>query len=310
MSIIKKIKWRRGMEITPAVFEAVDLYNADMNRVAYQAASCERYGLFPNESGNIVSTIEDGQLHIVASPIMALTRSGCIIHSDAIDKKFLLPKTLSGVLYITMIEEGEDSLIINDTLFATPKYSFECKNLSDIDSKSVAIAKISFERGQWKIDKNYITPVISIKCSGRLVDALQKFREDITIITNTLTEKNYLESPSLLHILNAELNVYDGNESPKALWVLLHKITTCLSGLNLDSENMPPISLAQNFNNDDICLSLLCFDEYLSGFVRFVKDLEGRVGDKPIVRIIKPKSQDSNNPEPEVPEYDPSYIKI
>lgn len=308
MSIIKKIKWRRGMEITPAVFEAVDRYNAAIAYTAYRAASFERYGLFPSNSGNsIISTINGNQLHITAPPLMALTKTGRLIITDAIEKIFTLPAPNETTLYITIIEDGEDNPIINDILYSTPNYRFDCCEFSDLNPDSLAIAKIHTENGHWAADKNYIPPSTTLYSSKRLQNAVPEILEDCNDILSSLTEKGYLDPTTLLNLLISELSVFDGSESPKSLWILIYKITAFLSSLDLVLEDVPSLPQMQKFNNDDIylCLHNLC--EYINKFAIAVKNLDAVESSKPIAKMTRIIEQPQ---EEQKDEFDQSYIKI
>ena len=270
MNFFRKIKWHRGMEITPGTFEAVDRYNESMVESARKLAVIGSYGLMPSSDKNFHTTIIDGMVSVQVYFLEAVTRSGRLfqISGDAISLK--QPHARGRECYVVVHADGDIEQEINNVVFSKPRFAYDYCSLDEIGVDSLPIAKLTMDSGIWHMQELYIPPCVSVGAHPELMSIVTNSDKMLKTIISKLENRQANLDLQYLRLLSIELEDYDGSESPKTFCLLLKKIVSLLYALNIKGVSLPDRAEIVPFNNDDV---LLC----VSKMIVYMRDFENAV---------------------------------
>jgi hypothetical protein len=256
MKTIKRLDWKRGMEVMPSTFIASDnfqQFNHDINRKLITQKS---YGLLPKVKFDIQSVIVDAILEIQEIYCEAITKNGVLIQ---LFEKFTipLPSLLTGEHYIVAQIKDISHVEINEIPYLQVEYYYEVKQWAELSDGNVfPIIKIKKDGEYWE-KVEYIPPCYTISSCRILLNKHEEIRKLLNEIFETIDKKKY--QPYLvyglsLHLL--ELNNYTNNETPYELVLLLKKIIKTLLEFEPDFDGNTDKYLQSEFEHNDVLNTL------------------------------------------------------
>ena len=260
MSFFRKIKWRRGMEITPATFEAVDRYNETLAATSRRMSVRACHGLLPHSDINFPITVIEDSIAVQVYSLEAVSRSGILFQIAGDSISLRQPHACGRECYVVVHSDGDVEQEINDVPYSKPRFEYDYSQLDDIGPDSIPIAKLFLNNNSWNVQELYIPPCMSVGAHPELFKIVQKCDALLNSIILKYSNKSDVATLLSLRLLSVELHSYDGSESPKDFFVLLNKIVVALSSLSPSSANP---SEQKPFNNDDILLAISPLVDYL-----------------------------------------------
>ncbi len=260
MPFFRKIKWRRGMEITPATFEAVDRFNESLASISRRMSVMGCHGLLHDSPINFPITVIDGNISVQVYSLEAVSRSGILFQISGESISLKQPHASGRECYVVVHTDGEIEQEVNDVPYAKPRFLYDYSRLDDIGPDSIPIAKLILLNDTWNVQELYIPPCMTVGSHPELLKIVNNSKALLDSILSKYVDK--IDSARLLQIrmLSVELDTYNGYETPKELYVLLRKIVVAIDTSINSGISMPEIPA---FNNDDILLSISIITDYL-----------------------------------------------
>jgi len=278
MNIFKKIKWRRGMEITPITFEAQDQYHDSMVEATRKLVVAHGYGLVPGAELNVTTTIVDGIMSLQVLSLEAVSKSGMLmqIAGDSMSRK--QPHAKGRVCFIVVHPDGEVEQEVNQVLYSKPRYAYDYCTEDEMDDDSFPIAKLVQESDVWKVQEQYIPPCMTIGAHSEL-HHMQSFAHQLVQEIDEIIKDRYKTvDSSLLSMLMIDWNGLDSMDTPKQFYLLLRKTVWFLSTMSISEVTMPKIPEIPTFKDIDILESV---DVLVRGLSDFKHALSVKEPEKP-----------------------------
>ena len=267
--MVNKIFWSIGQEITPETFIQADNYICNQHNLIRRLIADKYYGLLPpgvtgDPSIMIKANLNRLDLYIDRLVCYGITEAGYLISFDnnalnvtsSRDESsslgitsslgassrfasppvhFTIPNSNAKAFYVVLRVNPFEQVLIepvdnDEAPEAHSDYSIIIRELGQITTDELAIAKIDNSNYSPIIDNSYIPPCMSVNACSQLLKTFESFKtlfaEIRSIITYKKDQFGKLMYP--LTLLQFELNEFSLSDPPIALVRLIKKIiTTC-----------------------------------------------------------------------------------
>ena len=283
-----RINWNVGMELLPETFIHLENQLAEYRTLLRKVQASKQFGQIPGSDFKMMVTVEGNTLSIGEVACQALLENGDLVdyHRDA-RGQLTIPGT-TDCYYLTLSPSQKTrEYELDDVPFVENEYEFSLRSLEQLPG-SMPIAKVVHEAGAWKLQDEYIIPVIALQDSALLMEMVQAMLQLVHQITSH--EKFvYLRNHDVMQLLEEEMESLGNNQSPSDFVTLCRRFARLLSYVIQEE----PLQLP-TYNPYDIQLFLLS----VCGFL--IKAFERL----PLVEIVEYQPMPKQEPEPE-PEPEP-----
>lgn len=245
----KKIKWSDGMEIGPEVFEQSDRFHLSKVQELGRFLACERHGLL---EAQINLEQEDDLVNVYIPSLFALACNGAVVRVENLKKKI---NTYDDG-FIVVREKGTTVVENKGVTLETPH--FDCICTSETNDGDIIVGKIE----KHHLKGSYFPPCYRLSAYRSLRNLYERCINYLNAIQEKIKVKEFKFDLTLLDLLAVDLNNLDLLESPKALYILLLKITVFLNGIHpsLKLPEIPP------FDDMDSAASLILLRDNLEKY--------------------------------------------
>lgn len=251
------------MEITPAVFQAVDDYNETIAECNRRIALSQSYGLLTGSDINYQTTISDDTVHIQVQLFEAVSKSGQLIRIANEEINVTIPRAKGRECYLIVHLDDYEDREINGIPFSMARFAFSFSSLDEIDHSCVAISKMLLENGRWQVQNQYIPPCFIVGAHPNFVRLIDDCRILVESVREKLSSKIEQSSSALLSMLCIDFLNLDASDHPKQFHRLLYLIVHAISILLPVSDKYPSPPTFTSFNNDDVLRCVMPFVDYL-----------------------------------------------
>lgn len=258
------------MEITPDIFEAQDQYNETMADSARRLSSLSVYGLLPETEISITMTVVNDSVSLQVHALEAVVRSGQLIKVSGDSFSRSLPHAKGNSCYVVVHRDGNVEQEVNGILYSKPRFAYDYCTLDEINKDCMPLAKLCMEQNTWRVQDLYIPPCFTLNSHPWMIQNLAAIKKEIHSIVDALENKHKVSSLENLHLLMLELDDFNGDESPKQLYLLIKKISWLLSRISIPEIKFPELQPFLQYNNYDFLLCAKPLNEYLHSFMDIV----------------------------------------
>ena len=271
MDLLKKIKWKRGMEITPSTFEETDRYWETANHNIRKLATLRSFGLTPWTSKNICVTFSDGQVNVKVIQMEVVTHSGVLMRIADSSISIKEPHDKGSECYIVVSSDHEIEQQINNTTYLIPGYTYDFRTLGEIKDCEIPFAKLIREHDVWRIQELYIPPCTTINADPELIHFVDGLTARINSVCQLLEKMIDPNISLLLKILKARLLDLDMSTPPLELYKLLSDMVLSISEVNIGGRGLPKFEKTTTFNPNDILKCLQPMIQYIEVYENVLK---------------------------------------
>lgn len=271
MELLKKIKWKRGMEITPSTFEDSDRYWETADIHIRRLAVLRSFGLTPWTSKNVCVTLSDGQVNVDVVQLEAVSRSGVLMRIADSKVAVKEPRDKGSECYLVVIADREVEKQIDSTTYIVPAYTYEFRTLGEIGDDAVSIAKLKNEHNVWHIQELYIPPCTTLNADPELMRIADATNAHVTSICNQIANTVEPFAAVLLKMQALRFTDLDMSEPPSVLHKLMADIAMILSNIVINGREMPVFDGVKAYNHNDILNSIMPLSLYLEAYDNMLK---------------------------------------
>lgn len=282
-----RINWNVGMELLPETFIHLENQLAEYRMLLRKVQASKQFGLIPGSDFKTMVTVEGNTISIGEVDCQALLENGDMVdyHRDA-RGQLTIPGTTDCYYLALSPSQKTREYELDDVPFVENEYEFTLRSLEQLPG-SMPIAKVIHEAGVWKLQDDYIIPVIALQDSALLTEMIQAMLQLVHQITSH--EKFvYLRNHDVMQLLEEEMESLGNNQSPRDFVTLCRRFARLLSYVIQEEPLWLP-----TYNPYDIQQFLLS----VCGFL--IKAFERL----PLVEIVEyqpmPKQDPVPEPEPE-----------
>ena len=281
-----RINWNVGMELTPETFIHQENLLAEYRLLLRKVQASKEFGLIPNTVFKVPVSIQGDKLILAEVECHALLPKGDLINlkrTEEVELKIVGSNDCYLAVWPTAeVHEYE----LDEVPFLENEYQFGLCTLDELPDR-MPLVKITLDDGVWKVQDDYITPVIAMESSPVMMEMTGAIRHLAQQITHHEKFK-FLNNHDIMYLLVEEMDSLDRNQNPKDFVTLCRRFVRLLSYL---SSTIPITNI--NYNPYDIQLFLNGICSFLIQFYDYLPALE-IVEYHPI-----PKQERKDEPEPE-----------
>jgi len=220
-----KIRWRKGLEVTPETFIEADNYHIAERSLLGRYSAFRWYGILSGNKFNINFKIDNQTLSIHTLECVAITREGYLINIQG-DTPYAnqLNLDMNGTdFYVLLTVDPYSFVPVDDKgLYVCPEYNLVLKRTEEAFENGIPVLKLYKEYQSFKMDEQYIPPSIALDSVPVLTQRYLVIRDTLNAIIEKLPRGEIYISAMLLKM---EINNYSLQESPQELVLLMKK--TC-----------------------------------------------------------------------------------
>lgn len=283
-----RINWNVGMELLPETFIHLENQLAEYRNLLRKVQASKQFGLIPGSVFHAAATVGGNSLAVGEVACQALLEDGGMVtyHRDA-RWQLSLPATGGDTYLAVWPSEKTRDYKLDDVPFVENEYEFGLRSLAELPG-CMPLAKVTHQNGTWKLEDDYIVPVIAMQDSNLLTEMVKAMLQLIAQIISH--EKfDYLRNHDVMRMLAEEMESLGPNQNPRDFVTLCRRFARLLSYVIFKE----PIYFIE-YNPYDIQLFLT----QVCGF--FIQAIETM----PEVEIVEYQPITKQEPEPE-PEPEP-----
>ncbi len=285
-----RIKWNTGMELLPETFIHLENQLAEYRTLLRKVQAAQQFGLIPGMPFEVEASVEDQTLFVKGLECHALLQDGGLVDvKSEVGQQWNLSSLSDSGYLAVWLSDKEREYELDEVPFVANEYEFGLRSLETLPG-TMPIAKVVCENGHWKLQDDYIVPVMTIADSqvlGEMINAMMQLVRQITA-----HEKfNYLRNHDMMRMLSEEMDSVDKSQKPSAFATLCRRFVRLLSYVITED----PVHFTK-YNPYDIQLFLT----QVCGFLIKAYEI------LPTVEIIEYQQVVKQEPEPEPePELEP-----
>lgn len=223
-----RINWNMGMELLPETFIRLENQLAEYRTMLRKVQASKQFGLIPGMPFKVMVSTESNGVALSGMECHALLQGGGIVNDKRDDKHSFPVPNKSGSLYLAVwTGESHREFEDDDVPFVANECQFGLFTLDELLGK-MPIAKIVGESGFWKIQDDYVLPVISMQDSPVLIKA----KEDIIQMIGQILSHNkfhMLRNHDMMRLLADEMACVENEQGPRDFVVLCRRFARLLT---------------------------------------------------------------------------------
>lgn len=259
-----RVSWKKGMRLSPEVFNAMDAASEDALRLVALLGSANRYGLFPAKSPFELSVnISGNVLEVTSLNCHGITRSGCIVDIvydsnfvNTFDTRVTIPGGTDGEAYYLVVKIQDDQWReINET-YSELVYSFELLGENSIIPDNCLPIGMLVNQFGWRLNEtDFVPPCLYVTAHAKFSDQLERARTLAKeIASRCLSSQMCVAKTLLANVWNASLDVYSRLDkerdtlTPGQLYCAIQQLVAsfligCFADEHLSLENQDPFAV-------------------------------------------------------------------
>ena len=271
MGTVKRIKWKRGMEVTPATFEETDRYREEADQELRRLHAIRGCGLLPQRAKSINLVLAGGVLTVKVARLEGLTKQGHLLQIADDTIELQEPRDKGHECYLAVRPDGETEFEVNNTFYRSPRYAYNFCSSSELDGNCMPIAKLVKDNDAWRIQDLYIPPCMAVGADPELADIVTMQRGRLASILGTAQGRMAPHEVMMLRLLVMELDGYSMNETPLEFYRLLKRAVLVLSSTTVAGVDSLSVPQSGSFDEYDVLKSIQPLVKYISDFHQLVQ---------------------------------------
>lgn len=278
-----RIKWNTGMELLPETFIHLESQLAEYRALLRKVQASQQFGLIPGMAFKAGVSVEGEMLNIGEVECHALLQDGGLVDVKGEIEQQLSLTGLNDSRYLAVWPSAKErEYEIDEVPFVANEVEFGLRTLEALPG-TMPIAKIIRDNGDWKLQDDYIVPVMTIADSNTLMEMIKAMLQLVRQITSH--EKfNFLRNHDMMRMLAEEMECIDKSQKPEVFVTLCRRFVRLLSYVIVEE----PVQIAA-YNPYDIQLFLT----QVCGFLIKAYEI------LPTVEIVEYQQVVKQDPEPE-----------
>ena len=264
---MSKIKWKRGMEITPDTFEHADSHWTASDGLLRRLIVLQDHGLVPGVPKNTSVSIVDDRVSVCVHQFEGIAPTGLYFQIVEDSITLNLPQNKGRECYLVVYSENETEKEVNGISYTVPRYSYDYCTINEIGRHCLPFAKLVKEDNSWHIQEKYIPPCMTVGADPGLEAIVYRMRHAVSAIMKYLSDRLPKKDLFAFGLMVMELQNYRMSETPSDFYMLLNKMAFSISQFSVSGLLLPPLPAFQPYDANDL---LKCFGEV----VRFIDDCE------------------------------------
>ncbi len=247
-----RINWNMGMELMPETFIQLENQLAEYRFLLRKVQASKQFGLIPGMPFKASVLVDGNGVTLNNMECHALLQHGGLVNDKHEESLNIHIPDNSASLYLAVwtgdnireYEKDDVSLLANDCQFGLLP-------LEELPGK-MPIAKVVRKDGVWKLQDDYVVPVISMQDSQTLIEAKNGIYQ---IVKQILAHGKFkrLRNHDMLRLLAEEMSCLDKEQGPRDFVVLCRRfvrlLTYAISNLPKELAEYNPYDI-QLFLND------------------------------------------------------------
>lgn len=282
MDMSRKIMWKRGMEITPATFEAADNFWESSDIGLRRLIALRSYGIVPDVPANVNLVLSEETVTVYIHSLEGITRSGRLFQIEEDKNTIYQPKDKGMECYLTLHIDDVLEQKVNGLTYCMPHYAYHFCTLAEIDADCLPFAKLVRTSEAWKIQEMYIPPCVTVGSDSRLAGIVSESRENIEALDQSLKKHISGSDAAILRLLCMESENFRMTEPPYEYYLLLNKIATLLSTISISVHGLPHYPENIRFEENDMLKSINPLIQYIRDYNQAVSSNVPVEEEKPV----------------------------
>jgi hypothetical protein len=281
MENYNRIHWKKGLDVSPDILIASDNYHIAKRNLLGRFFASQIYGILPNSSFYIEKSLDYDKISIQNLQCTAITSDGHLvdIQSDMYNE-IEINRTDSELYLILTIDPFLP--VDEQELTARSEYQFVLERIEEHPEKGIPVLKIIRDFQGWKIDENYIPPVVALNAMEHLKQKYFEIKEIINKIVENFPEED--SSYGQLMMLCLELRHYSPQKPPEEFVLLMKKFCLIFQRYLKDEKNSEESHELKKFMEEPY-LHHDIEKTFHAGF-EALSDINQKIEEKPVVEEI------------------------
>ena len=238
------------MELTPETFIHLENQLAEYRLLLRKVQASKLFGLIPDTDFKASLSIDGDTLTLAEVECHALLQHGGLVDLKRQEPMSLSLEGRSESCYLAVWPTDQEcEYELDEVPFIDHEYRFGFRILEELPG-AMPLAKLAKEDGIWKVQDDYILPVIAMESSPVMAEMIHAIRQLVRQLTGHEKFK-FLRNHDLMMLLEEEMGSLESNQHPKDFVVLCRQFARLFSYLIPDE----PMSIAV-YNPYDIQLFL------------------------------------------------------
>ena len=213
-----KVTWKKGMRLTPEVFNAMDSAREDAIRLVALLGSGGRYGLFAaGKPFGLTVNINGNALEVTSLSCHGITKSGCVIdieydsnYVNTFDARVPIPNGADGEAYYLVVRIQEDKWREINEVYSELAYSFELLGENSIIPDNCLPIGMLVNQYGWRMNEtDFVPPCLYVAAHMKFIDQLERAKSYAgEIISKCATSRSCVAKSLMAMIWTASSEVY------------------------------------------------------------------------------------------------------
>ena len=268
---IKRIKWKRGMEVTPATFEEIDRYKEETDQELRRLHAIRGCGIIPKRTKNVNLVLAGGILTVQVGNLEGITSQGQLLQIAGDTIRLNEPRDKGHECYLAVRADGEKEFEVNNTFYRSPRFTYDFCSLSELDDYCLPFAKLIKDNDSWRIQDLYIPPCMTVGADPELTNMVSLQRGKLASIIGTIQNRVAPYELLVLRMLLMEIDGYRMSETPNDFFNLLKRIVLALSLSTIAGTENISMPVMGSFEEYDILKSIQPLFDYIADFHKAVQ---------------------------------------
>ncbi len=213
-----KVTWKKGMRLSPEVFNAMDKATEDSLRMVSLLGSASRYGLFTTKKPFELSVnINGNTLEVTSLSCHGITKTGCVIdieydsnYVNTFDTRVPIPASAEGEAFYLVVKVQEDKWReINET-YSELSYTFELLGENSIIADNCLPIGLLVNQYGWRLnDTDFVPPCLYVSAHSKFIEQLERAKTFAKeLLSKCLSSQNCVAKSLLASVWTASSIVY------------------------------------------------------------------------------------------------------
>lgn len=259
-----RVTWKKGMRLSPEIFNAMDSANEEALRMVALLGSADRFGLFPAKKPFELSVnINSNVLEVTSLCCYGVTKGGCLVDIDydsnfnnTFDSRIAIPNATEGEAFYLVVKVEENCWREINEVYSEMVYSFALLGENSIiPPNCLPIGQLINQYG-WRLNEvDFVPPCLYIGAHPKFTEQLQRAKSLARdLASKCLASPNCIAKPLLTSVWTAAATAFSRLDkeqdtlTPGALFSVVQQLVTsfiigCFADDFVSLENPDPFAL-------------------------------------------------------------------
>ena len=249
-----RINWNVGMELLPETFIHLENQLAEYRQMLRKVQASKQFGLIPDMPFKALVSVSGDTLTLDGLECHALLRHGNLVDFQSQEvMSWTIPGNADSFYLAVWDSDNKREYELDDVPFISNEYQFGLCALEELPGK-MPVAKVVREEGIWKVQDDYIMPLISMESSTVMIEMAKAMTHLARQIT-TQEKFVHLRNHDLIMVLIEEMDSLDWSQGPKDFAVLCRRLARLLAYTIFDT---PMVFVDYNPYDIQLFLNNIC----------------------------------------------------